>query len=145
MNNPFAITGVASLLVVSAFHALWVFSPWPFASHAEFAEVVVGVAEADAPGQGLTSVVAILLAFSAWLVAVRGGLVPGLGPNWIARAGAWTVGGVLALRGVGGFLMSSLRLVDQPDRYVRADLAIYSPVCVAIAACVLATARTAER
>lgn len=82
--------------------------------------------------------------FAAWIVGVRGGLLPVVGPPWIHRVGTWTVGGVLALRGVGGLLMSSLRLVDQPDRYVSADLAIYSPVCVAIAACVLATAWTAK-
>ena len=145
MTKAFAAVGSGALLVVAAFHALWVFTPWPLASRAEFAEVVVGVAEADAPGAMLTALVTALVVLAAWIVAVRGGLLPAVGPTWLHRAGTWTVAGVLGLRGVGGLMMSSLHLVDQPERYVRADLAIYSPVCVAIAACVLVTAWRAER
>lgn len=137
--------GATALLGVALWHAVWVVTPWPLASRAEFAEVIVGVPEADAPGPALTAAMVVLLCFAAWLVAARGGWLATLGPAWVWRLGPWVIGAVLMLRGVGGFVVSYFRLVEQPDRYVQGDLKLYSPICVGIALTSLFTAFSAAR
>ena len=144
-RKTFAAIGSAAMLVVAGLHALWIFTPWPLGTRAEFAEVVVGVPEADSPGPALIAAVVVLLGMAAWIVAGSGGLVRTRGPLLIWRFGAWSVGAVLMVRGVGGFVASFFTLVDQPERYRQADLAMYSPFCVGVAVACLLTAFLSDR
>ncbi|MFJ5552312.1 DUF3995 domain-containing protein [Streptomyces sp. NPDC093225] len=120
------------LAAAGAFHAVWVFSPWPLASRAEYAAVVVGVTEAQLPSGPLTTAVAGLLVAASWLVVT--GARPGhpLAGSRLVRAGLWTVAGVLAVRGAGGLLVSALGLGEVPEEFRRWDLVLYSPLCVAL-------------
>jgi len=74
---------VAALLVIGAFHVLWVRSSWPFATRQEFGRNLVGRPDGDLPTtfarQSLG--VAALLVAAAFLVAAKADLVPGWHPR----------------------------------------------------------------
>lgn len=123
-------TAALGLGAAGALHAIWMFSPWPLASRADFARTVVGVAEADLPTAGLTATVAAALGSAAYLVAAQARLVPQVGPRRLARLGVGVTAGVLLLRGAAGMVSSGLD--SQPTDYARWDLALYSPLCLAL-------------
>ncbi|MFE0640560.1 DUF3995 domain-containing protein [Streptomyces sp. NPDC058877] len=122
----------AGLAAAGALHAVWTFSPWPLASRAEFAAVVVGVEESRLPSAQGTLVVAGLLGAGAWLVVTAARPTHRLAPSRLVRTGLWTVSGVLTARGLGGLLVSGFDLRDVPAEFQRWDLALYSPLCVAL-------------
>jgi hypothetical protein len=115
---------------VGALHGIWTFSPWPLANRAEFARTVVGVAEADLPTPELTAAVAAALGAAAYAVAARADLVPQLPPHRVVRQGVWGVAGVLLLRGSIG--LASSALTGRQTDFTRWDLALYSPLCLAL-------------
>ncbi|WP_431683505.1 DUF3995 domain-containing protein [Kitasatospora sp. KL5] len=130
--RPAAAVAGAGLLAAGALHAVWAFSPWPLASRAEFAEVVVGVDESQLPSAPLTVAVAGLLGAAAWLVVTGARPESGLAASRLVRAGMWTVAGVLSVRGLGGLAVSGLELGDAPAAFRHWDLALYSPLCIAL-------------
>ncbi|MEV0411424.1 DUF3995 domain-containing protein [Streptomyces sp. NPDC050448] len=127
-----AVAAAGGLLAAGALHAVWVFSPWPLASRAEFAAVVVGVEEAQLPSGPLTLAVAGLLGAAAGLVATGARPTTRFARSRVVRAGLWTVSGVLAARGLGGLAASGLGLGSAPAEFRHWDLALYSPLCVAL-------------
>ncbi|MFD7306334.1 DUF3995 domain-containing protein, partial [Streptomyces pharetrae] len=62
--------------------------------------------------------------------AAQAGLAPRLLPARLGRLGAATVAGVLLLRGGAGLVSSGL--ADEPTTFTRWDLALYSPLCLAL-------------
>ncbi|MFI5529343.1 DUF3995 domain-containing protein [Kitasatospora sp. NPDC051853] len=122
-----AAVAAAGLFAAGALHLVWTVSPWPLGSAAELAEAVVGVTEDQLPPTGLTLAVAGLLGAAGGLVLAR----PGSGA-WVVRAGVWTVSGVLLVRGLGGLVVSGAGLGEAPEAFRRWDLALYSPLCVAL-------------
>ncbi|GIG58546.1 hypothetical protein Lfu02_29180 [Longispora fulva] len=126
--------GVAAvtLALISALHVIWIFSPWPLATRADFARLVVGVPEDRTPSGALTGLVAGLIAVAGYVVAARAGLVPEIGPRWVYAAGAFTVAAVLGLRGVGGLVGAGVRGSSMPE-FNALDLRIYSPLCAVLA------------
>ncbi|MGW4893311.1 DUF3995 domain-containing protein [Kitasatospora sp. NPDC004240] len=134
LDRAVAWLAASVLLAAGAFHLLWVFSPWPLDTRADFAETVVGVPESELPSGPLTLAVAALLGAAAWLVVTAS--TPGrrLAASRLVRAGLWTVTGVLAVRGVGGLVGSALDLADAPDAYRYWDLTLYAPLCASLAA-----------
>lgn len=123
-------TAALGLGAAGALHTVWTFSPWPLGSRAEFARTVVGVAETDLPSAGLTATVAAALGSAAYLVAARARLVPQIGPRRLTRLGVGVIAGVLLLRGGAGIISSGL--ASQPTDYTHWDLALYSPLCLAL-------------
>ncbi len=113
-----------------ALHAIWTFSPWPLASRGDFARKVVGVAEADLPTAGLTATVAAALGSAAYLVAAQARLVPQIGPRRLTRLGVRVTAGLLLVRGAAGMVSSGR--ASQATDYTRWDLALYSPLCLAL-------------
>ncbi|GHC59322.1 DUF3995 domain-containing protein [Streptomyces cinnamoneus] len=128
-----AAVAAGGLIAAGALHAVWVFSPWPLESRAEFATVVVGVDEAHLPSAPLTFAVAGLLGVAGSLV-LAGARPPAhrLSGSWPVRAGLWTVAGVLGVRGLGGLVASGLGLGDVPAEHRHWDLVLYSPLCVTL-------------
>ncbi|MFF3326349.1 DUF3995 domain-containing protein [Streptomyces sp. NPDC002889] len=123
-------TAAVGLGAVGALHGIWTFSPWPLASRAEFARTVVGVAEADLPTPELTAAVAAALGAASYVIAARADLVPQVRPRRLVRQGVWGVAGVLLLRGSIGLVSSAL--TSRPTDFTRWDLALYSPLCLAL-------------
>ena len=143
-TRPLTAGVAGSLALLSALHAIWVFSSWPLTGRTRFAEIVVGTSPDKVPPAAATSTVAALLASAAALVARCG--APGRRPPpRIAVLGTRTVAGVLLARAVAGFAVSGSGLVDAPADYRRLDLAVYSPLCLALGVGAARVAATAHR
>jgi hypothetical protein len=127
------------LIAVGVLHVIWIFSPWPMDNTADFARVVVGVSEDELPSGPMTLGVVIPLFIAAWSVLVSSGWLPVTGPRWIPLWAVFGAAAVLLLRGVEGLLLSgatTLGMVDisTPAAFLRADLVIYSPLCLLLGA-----------
>ncbi|GLF99184.1 DUF3995 domain-containing protein [Streptomyces yaizuensis] len=129
-----AAAGVAAvgLAAAGALHVVWTVSPWPLATRAEFAAAVVGVGESRLPSTPETLAVAGLLGAGAWLTVTAARPAHRLAPSRLVRTGLWTLSGVLAARGLGGLLVSGLDLREVPAEFRHWDLALYSPLCLAL-------------
>ncbi|MFI1395907.1 DUF3995 domain-containing protein [Streptomyces sp. NPDC020681] len=123
-------TAAVGLAAVGALHGIWTFSPWPLVSRADFARTVVGVAEADLPTAELTAAVAAALGAASYVVAAQADLFPQVRPRRLVRLSVWGVSGVLLLRGAAGLATSAL--TSRPTDFTRWDLALYSPLCLAL-------------
>lgn len=124
----------AALVVIGAFHVLWVRSSWPFATRREFIRDLGGRPNGELPTTfALQSLgVAALLGAAAFLVAAKADLVPGGVSTTLVTVGAWGVAAVLTVRGVAGFVQSGFELGDAPARYRFLDLRVYSPLCLVL-------------
>ncbi|MEV2273871.1 DUF3995 domain-containing protein [Nonomuraea africana] len=118
------------LAAVGTMHAIWTVTPWPMASYADLARTVVGVTEGFPPAP-LTGAVAVALGAAAYLVAAQAHLISSAVRPRLIRTGVWTVAGVIAARGTAGLISSGL--TGPSTDYTRMDLALYSPLCLAIA------------
>ena len=112
----------------------------PFSSRAALADAVVGTAAV--PGPAACFMVAGALAAAAVIVEDRAPL-----PASVRRHGLWTVGGILALRGLLG--VSGHTEVIAPGsasaRFVRLDRLVYGPLCVVLAVGTLGALRRSPR
>ena len=89
------------------------------------------------PSRASTLAVATALAAAAFVVLGRTGVIAPHGMEWIYRAGAWTLGAVLALRAVGDFRYVGLFKRERDSRFARLDTRYFTPLCAALAAGVL--------
>ncbi|MEU9126537.1 DUF3995 domain-containing protein [Kitasatospora sp. NPDC048540] len=129
-----AVVGGA-LAAVGALHVVWMRSPWPLESRAEFADAVVGVTEDRTPTPVMCAGVAGLLGAASWLVGRQAGVVPGAGAaGGLPRAGSATVAGVLLVRGVAGPVLFGRGRIRRSARFVRLDRRYYAPLCVVLGA-----------
>lgn len=127
LTRALGLTVPAGLAGIAAVHAAWALGwRWPGGSDQAFAERVIGTGEV--PPEWATWAVAGLLATAAGMVrsTAKGR------DSAVIRAGSWTVAGVLLTRGVGG-LATSLAGGRQ-NIYQRLDVAVYSPLCLALGA-----------
>ena len=129
---------IAVLLLVAAVHVYWARGgTWPGSDRTDLARRVVGRDEFPANRDtyivvGLLIVAAVLVgAVGGWDLPVADGLV---------RIGAWGVFSVLALRGVGGFIVSAVAKVrGSTNPFIDHNLRYYSPLVSILALGVLAT------
>jgi hypothetical protein len=132
------LAGVAvpgTLLFLAALHAAWaVGSHWPARSRAELAERVLSSSERDRLGSGELPPAAATWAVAAALGGAAGVVRAAAAGNRsrTVRYATRAVAGVFLARGV-VFLPSDLR-GGLRDSYDRLDLAIYSPLCLAVGA-----------
>ncbi|MDT0163995.1 DUF3995 domain-containing protein [Actinotalea sp. AC32] len=138
-RRALSLTGAALIAGAAGIHVLWATgSAWPARDRRELAEVVAGADEF--PGPVACVAVASLLAGAA--------VVVGAGDDGrVARTGRAGVAGVFAVRGLAGLAAGTGKLVPwtPSDRFVRVDRRVYSPLCLTIAALVLAGAPRARR
>jgi hypothetical protein len=129
----------AGLAIASSLHLAWgLGSPWPMEDATSLARAVVG--GAVFPSRVACLGVASLLAVAAALVAARA--------HPRSRLGRWLplpvtdplvvgIAGVLALRGVGGFLASASTAFTTAfattAQFRSLNLRLYSPLCIALA------------
>ncbi|HEY0137828.1 MAG TPA: DUF3995 domain-containing protein [Nannocystis sp.] len=132
--SSLAAAVVAACLIVLAFiHVYWgAGGAWPARTRAGLGPMVVGTP----PGTAMPNLPACLLV--AALLVTAAGLVASAGladePPWFARLGSAGVAGVLALRGLGGFIDGRLRPDTRTQPYYALNRRIYSPLCLALAA-----------
>jgi uncharacterized protein YndB with AHSA1/START domain len=113
-----------TLAAIAALHAAWALGwRWPVASDQALADHVIGYG-AELPPDWLTGLVAAMLLTCAVIVRA------GARGRW--RPAAWAVAGVLLARGVVYIPIDLAGGLD--DTYSRLDLAIYSPLCLALGA-----------
>jgi hypothetical protein len=126
------ITGLV-LAAIGVLHLVWLFSPWPLATHEALARTVVGRPAGDLPlafFRPATVAVALALALAGYLVAVEGGVLASGLSEGLVNLGTLGVAVVLLARGALGLIQSGLRVGDAPASYRRLDLAVYSPLCL---------------
>ena len=126
-----------TLAAIGALHVAWgLGSSFPFRDRATLAARVVG--NDEVPGPGASFAVAGLLTVAAALVADVTPL-----PAPIRRVGVGGVAAVLATRAAFGFSGMTGRLVPGSDspRFVALDRRVFSPLCTALAAGALWSAR----
>ena len=134
-----SVAGAVVLGALAVLHGIWAFSPWPLGSRARYAEVVVGVPERDLPSTAATLGVAGLLTLAARLVLMRAGVVAPAGPSWAPRWGVRVLAAALLLRAAAGFVVSGSGRSKSPAAFRRLDLAVYSPLCLALGAAAITT------
>ena len=138
--GAFAVIGLAG---AAALHALWANgSPWPAASFDELADTVVG--RRPFPGRGATWTVTALLAAATVTTSARSGLVPFPGgpDTALVRAGSRAVAATLVARGAGGAAVSALGVDGSTPAFRRWNLAVYSPLCLALGAAAAIASRS---
>jgi hypothetical protein len=119
----------AALAALAALHAAWALGwHWPGGDERAFAERVIGHGVTEAPPAAATWAVAVALLAGAGVVrAVATG-----SESRLLRRATWGVAGVLLARGA---VFIPLDLIGGLDEiYDRLDLAIYSPLCLALGA-----------
>jgi hypothetical protein len=124
----------AALVGVGALHAVWALGiPWPARDERSLAQTVVG--SSTFPSATATWSVAGLLGAAAVVVQsrVRPGRRVAVVPFPVADLGVRTVAGVLALRGGAGLVVSASGLGNATAVFRALDLALYSPLCLALA------------
>lgn len=131
----------AALAGIGVLHAAWGagLTAWPGTDARTLAEKVVG--GSTFPSASACYVIAGLLGTASGLVAMRSRATD---PKAFALShlGTVTVGSVLLLRGGGGLVVSSLGVVSETAAFRRANLLLYSPLCLALGAAVQWAART---
>jgi hypothetical protein len=135
--RPVTAVTATSLAAIGALHVAWGFgSSFPFRDRATLADRVVG--NDEVPGAAPSFAVAGLLGAAALLVADRAPL-----PAPIRRLGVGCVAAVLGTRAAFGFTGRTARLVPGSDspRFVALDRTVFSPLCAALAAGSLWSAR----
>ncbi|MDQ3162431.1 MAG: DUF3995 domain-containing protein [Actinomycetota bacterium] len=133
--RPAGIVVPIALGMIAAIHAAWALGwRWPGGTDQALAERVVG-AGAELPPEPLIWAVAALLGAAAAVVAAVGA---GRRERFL-RVATWSVAGVLIARGA---LSIPIDLIGGLDSiYTQLDLALYSPLCVALGLGAAAVAR----
>ena len=117
----------------AAVHLLWASgSSWPAKDYDDLANLVVG--RGPFPSRPLTAVAAGLL-MTASTIAVAANR-PAPAQSWVLRIGPKIVAATLLVRGVGGLAMSALGVGQASEQFRQWDLRLYSPLCIALGACV---------
>jgi hypothetical protein len=126
MVRPARIAVPPALGAVAAIHAAWALGwRWPGGTDAALAERVVG-AGAELPQAPVIWAVAAALGASATVAAMVGA---GRSEP-LLRAGTWGIAAVLIARGAVFIPVDLLGGLD--SRFARLDLALYSPLCLAL-------------
>jgi hypothetical protein len=133
-----AVAVPATLAGLAALHAAWALGwRWPGGDDEAFAARVMGYG-VPVPPAPATWTVAALLGGAAG--AVRAAALPGASSR--VRSAAAATAALFALRGALSIPVDVVRGFD--DVYERLDLAVYSPLCLAIGAGTAAVLRPAE-
>lgn len=122
-----AIAVPAALGAIAAIHAAWALGwRWPGGNDREFAERILGYGATEVPPAAASWAVAVALLGAAAIVAKAAAGPPSRG----LEVATWGVAGVLLARGAISIPVDLIRGFDQI--YERLDLAIYSPLCLAL-------------
>jgi hypothetical protein len=120
-----------TLLVVGGLHVYWA------AGGAWSASAAVPEREGQPlfrPTRAATVLVALLLFLGAAILSGRLGVFGPPETGWFFRGGAWTLAGVFFARAIGDFRWIGFFKRHTGTRFAALDSALYSPLCLGIAA-----------
>jgi hypothetical protein len=86
------------------------------------------------PTRAATLLVALLLVLGAAILSGRLGVFGRPETGWFFRGGAWTLAGVFFARAIGDFRWFGFFKRHTGTRFAALDSALYSPLCLGIAA-----------
>lgn len=138
LGDVAALVAAAALFAIAVLHLYWALGGrWPGHDDGSLVATVVG----EPPDKALPSPAACLAVMLALLVATAlplaaRGWIQLPGPHWLLSAGVFGLAGVLALRGLGGYLERRLRPVVIGLPYDRLNRWLYSPLCLVLATAV---------
>jgi hypothetical protein len=135
------LIALSLVIVFSLLSLLHVY--WAFGGRAGWVAIIpeVNGLPAFRPGIAITLVVAAGLEACAALVATAAGFLPSPVPPWLVRFAMHVLALVFFLRAIGDFRLVGFTKRVRGSRFARLDTLVYSPLCLAIAAGVLAIAR----
>lgn len=89
---------------------------------------------AFSPTRPATLVVALLLSFACWLIAVEGGLLqqPQVLPSWFFKTAAIVICAVFGLRAVGDFRLVGFSKKIRDSRFAYWDTRLFSPIALVL-------------
>jgi Protein of unknown function (DUF3995) len=126
------------LTAVGGIHLAWAAgSSWPTSDRGKLADLVVGVR--PFPSTAMTLGVVSLIGAGITFVEMESRAVPPPGgrsatsAQRVRRLAATGVPAVLAVRGVGGLIVSTLNVRSVTPEFRTWDLILYSPFCIALA------------
>lgn len=132
-RRTIATATAATLGAVGALHLVWgLGSPWPFTTREQLARTVVGVPELRHP-PGLPACAAVATALGVAAGAAIATTSQRRRLRGAASMGTGIAAGVLGLRGLAGLVTSAALPRRVTPEYRRLDLALYSPLCLALA------------
>jgi hypothetical protein len=139
--RPIAAATALTLFAVGVIHTAWAAgSTWPYDDAETLTRSVLGVAEAkDFPPTGMTLAVTGALTVAGAAALARTSSQDKV--RQAARLLTLPAAAVLALRGVGGFAQSLLAPQASTPEFRRNDLRLYSPLCLGLAAGLVALER----
>lgn len=143
MTVPLAWTASALLLLVAAIHVYWAAGgTWPANDSESLGRAVMGPTSVKMAPWWASLAVAGALGLGAALVLGHVGAIDLGLPDLLVRIGVWVLAGVFLVRAVGGFVLSGFVRARKPDVFSRLDAAVYSPLCLTIAAlCAIVAAK----
>lgn len=118
------------LALVGLLHINWAFNPWPFRSPRGFVDYVLGGSQGMAvPPWPLIVAVGVALLGGAYVALAAAGTAPTvLAPGWLYRIAAGVLAFALLARAVAGPVLNR----GASPEFARWNLALYSPLCLAL-------------
>ena len=140
--STLALLVAVVLTLLALLHLYWAFGGfWPGHDATSLARTVVGGPLVTPMPTPLACVaVAVALALAVLIVLARGGVFGLPVAAGLLQLGALAVGAVLTLRGAGGFFETRLRPVIVGSPYAQLNVAIYSPLALALGLATLSIA-----
>jgi len=138
MTRAFGIIAAVGLLASALLHAVWLVTPWPWSSWAEFNRAFFFDDRYQVP-TAMMLVVTLLWLAAAYIVAAFAGVLPRAGPRWIFHLGIWVIALLLLARGTLGMIEMAHALSDPqtPLRFhatIEMYVFVYLPIWLAIGA-----------
>lgn len=136
MATAAAAVAAVVFLVTATLHAYWALGGfWPGHDADSLARTVVGGAPGmRGPGAAMTWVVVVLLLCATVTVLGAAEVVTLPLPLGLVRGAAFAGAGVLLVRGLEGFFDTRLRPDTVGSPFARLNVAVYSPLFLALAA-----------
>ncbi|VAW07446.1 hypothetical protein MNBD_ACTINO02-2382 [hydrothermal vent metagenome] len=135
MQMAALVVATLTLTGVAIIHVAWgMGSSWPFTTGEDLARNVVGDRD-RMPDPWMSHGVAGLMLFAVLLLLAAADVIGAPVSETLVNVGAYGVIAVLAIRGIGGLVMSAYLYFVQGDRtpFVRNDIRSFSPLVTVLA------------
>jgi len=130
MSYAVAVGVSCILFVIALVHAYWAFGgSWPASERAELPRTVVGTEDSGMPPQGITLVVACLIAVAACVPLIWVRLLPSPVPSSLVALALWGLVLIFLSRGLITYTGFAARY-STVEPFVGLNRRYYSPLCL---------------